>query len=111
MSEQTSNLGAAWWAKNLDDVDKEVARLSSICGVRILDPGIIERVLKDDATVCSHGNPVAFRKLRETMMLHYSIRERTAGAVGEAATQAVIREIVERLQKRLGDSLGRPEPG
>jgi hypothetical protein len=110
MSGQTSNLGGAWWAKNLDDIDREVVRQASICGVRILDPGVIERVIQNDATVCKQNNPVAFRKLREAMMLHYSIRERTVGAVGEAATQALIREIVERLQSRVGDSLGRPDP-
>jgi hypothetical protein len=43
MTDKQSNLGTAWWAKNLDDVDREVARLATICNARILDPGVIER--------------------------------------------------------------------
>jgi len=48
MSDKPSELGAGWWAKNLDDVDREIAKLATICNVRILDPGVIERVLKND---------------------------------------------------------------
>ena len=46
MSDKPSELGAACWSKNLDEIDREVARVATICNVRILAPGIIERVLK-----------------------------------------------------------------
>ena len=98
----------AWWGKNLDDVDREIARLAAVCDVRILDPGVIERVLQDDATVCRSKNPLAFAKLRSALMMHYSVRERSVKAIGEPATQMIIGEIVERLRKSLGDRLGDP---
>jgi len=44
MSDKSSELGGGWWAKNLDEIDREIARLATICNVRILDPGVIERV-------------------------------------------------------------------
>jgi hypothetical protein len=56
MSDKPSELGAACWSKNLDEIDREVARLATICNVRILASGIIERVLKDDASVCGSRN-------------------------------------------------------
>jgi hypothetical protein len=34
MAEQKSELGGAFWARNLDEVDREVARLAVICKVR-----------------------------------------------------------------------------
>lgn len=108
MAERPSELGATWWGKNLDEVDTEVARLASICGVRILDPGVIERVLHGDATVCGNTNALAFDKLRNVMMMHYKIRERAVGAIGEAETEVLIKAIVERLQKRLAGNLGGP---
>jgi nitrite reductase/ring-hydroxylating ferredoxin subunit/transposase len=49
MTDKPSELGAQWWARNLDDVDREIARLATICNVRILDAGVIERVLHNDA--------------------------------------------------------------
>ena len=106
MAEKQSELGAGWWAKNLDDVDREVARLAVLCKVRLLDPGIIERVLKNDATVCGAQNTRAFDKLRQGLMMHYHVRNQAVGAMGEAATQEVIKEIVANIEKRLGKQLG-----
>ena len=109
-SKSESELGSAWWAKNLDDVDREVARLATICNCRILDEGVIERVLNNDESACGTRNPVAFKKLRDALMLHYHVRDRTAGAVGEAQTQVLIAKIVERLKTKIGDRLGGGEP-
>ena len=47
----------ALWAENLDELDREIARLALVCQVRILDPGIILRVLRKDASVCGTDNP------------------------------------------------------
>ena len=106
MNKQKSELGGGWWAKNLDDVDNEIARLAIACNVRILDPGVIERVLSNDASVCGTRNPAAFEKLRTALKMHYHIRGQTAGSIGEAHTAEIVAEIVERLKARIGDRLG-----
>lgn len=104
--DKKTELGSSWWAKNLDDVDREVARLASICKVRLLDAGVIERVLKNDSSVCGSSNPRAFDKLRQALMLHYHVRDKAVGAAGEAATAAAIEAIVADLRKRFGNQLG-----
>jgi hypothetical protein len=106
MSETKSNLGKGWWGKNLEDVDREVARLATICKVRLLDPGVIKRVLDNDASVCGTSNQIAFDKLRQALMMHYHVRSKAAGAIGEEATAETIAEIVANIRKRLGKSLG-----
>jgi len=106
MGKDKTELGAGWWAKNLDDVDREVARLASICRVRLLDPSVIERVLHDDASVCGTQNPAAFGKLRAALMMHYHIRDKAVEAMGQEATAKVVAEIVANLRKRLGNQLG-----
>ncbi len=106
MSDKKTNLGAGWWTRNLDDVDREVARLATLCKVRLLDPGIIERVVRNDDSVCGTASKPAFDKLRNALMLHYHVRERAVEAMGEAATAEVIAEIVANIRKRLGDRLG-----
>ena len=39
-------------------------------------------------------------------MLHYHVRDKAVGAVGEAQTQVLIAKIVERLKTTIGDRLG-----
>ena len=106
MSDKPSNLAGGWWSKNLADVDREVARLASICNVRLLDAGVIKCVLDNDASVCGTSNKVAFDKLRQALMMHYHVRSKAVGAIGEEATAETIAEIVANLRKRLGKQLG-----
>jgi hypothetical protein len=111
MSVKPSELGAGWWARNLDEVDREIARLATICNVRILDPGVIERVLRNDASVCGSPNLAAFTKLRSTLMMHYHVRNKAVGALGQAGTARVVAETVESLRQRFGERLGGPPTG
>src|SRR5262245_54683184 len=106
MKDKPSDLRTEWWSKNLDEVDREVARLATLCKVRLLDEGVIQRVLSNDSTVCGTQNKVAFDKLRMALTMHYHVRGKAVGAIGEAATQEVIAEIVANLRKRLGNQLG-----
>ena len=39
MTTEPDHLQIAWWATNLDELDREIARLARLCEVRILDPG------------------------------------------------------------------------
>jgi hypothetical protein len=110
MEENRSNLGGGWWGQNLDDMDREVARLATICKVKVLDPGVIERVLNNDASVCGADNPPAFAKLRDALKMHYHIRTKAVEVMGEAATAKIIEEIIEHLRHRVGDQLGGTKP-
>lgn len=107
--EPKEGLPAAWWAMNLDALDREIARLALICQVRILDQGVVERVLKRDASVCGTDNAVAFAKLHELVMLHFAVREKSAASVGQASTVAIEKQIIERLSKSFPE-LGPPWP-
>ena len=105
-----SDFGSVWWAKSLNEVDREIARLATICNVRILDAGVIERVLKNDASVCGSKNPIAFEKLRTTLMLHYHVRERAVDSLGETATRQLVETIVGKLRETIGERLGGEAP-
>ncbi len=111
MSDKPSELGAEWWAKNLDEVDREIARLATICNVRILDPGVIERVLRDDESVCGSRNAIAFGKLRAALKMHYHARDQAMGALGEAGAARVVADIVESLRERFRGLGGPPSTG
>jgi hypothetical protein len=110
MTEQHHDLPIAWWAKNIDELDREIGRLCAICQVRILDHGVIERVLKKDASVCGTPNPIAFQKLHNMLMLYFVIREESVDAVGELQTEQIEAHVVEELRKRFADLLGKWPP-
>jgi hypothetical protein len=93
----------ALWAENLDELDREIARLALVCRVRILDRGVMLRVLQKDASVCGSPNPVAFAKLHELLMLHLALREKSVEALGQAKTMAIEDYVIERLKKSFPD--------
>jgi hypothetical protein len=97
------------WSEDLDEVDREIARLALLCQVRILEPGVISRVLHRDASVCGTQNAVAFAKLHDLLMLHFAIREKSAEAFGQAETARLEDQIIERLKKSFPD-LAAPWP-
>ena len=86
------------WAENLEQIDREIARFARLCRVRILQPGIISRVLRDERWVCGNWDALAFARLRELLMLHFAIRAKAAGALGGAQTARIEDEIIERLK-------------
>lgn len=96
------------WAKHFEGIDLEIGQLADLCRIPLLDPGVIERVLHNDTLVCGKQNQRAFDKLRQLLMMHYSVRDKAVVALGEAETMQIIGEIVERLRTRFGDRLGRP---
>jgi len=106
MTAQRDPVYRALWAEDLEEVDREIARLAVLCQVRVLEPGVIGRVLKDDHSVCGTTNPVAFRKLHDLLMLHLAIREKAADSFGQAQTAAIEDYIIERLRKSYPDLTG-----
>ena len=96
------NLEALWplWVRDLSELDAEIARLASMCGVRILEPGVIERVLQKDESVCGTPNPAAFTKLWGLLSIHFLELKRSITTVGASKTSLVETAIVERLKQR-----------
>jgi len=103
MNAQKNDLPAPWWLMNLDEIDREIARLATLCRVRILEPGVIERVLHKDDSVCGSSNAIAFKKLHDMLMLHFAVREKSVDAVGQAQTAAIEQYVIERLKKAFPD--------
>jgi hypothetical protein len=110
MTEQQDPLDIAWRAKNFEELDREIGRLSMLCEVRILDPGVIDRVLKNDATVCGIDNRVAFSKLRNLLMMHFAERKKSVETLGQVQTARIEAHVIEQLRDRFADLLGKWPP-
>lgn len=102
MSDKTPDARTARVAAQFESIDSEIARLATACSVDLLDRRNLERVIRNDATVCGTKNPVAFGKMRDLLMMHYAARTKAVATLGEAETQAIINTVVERLRERFG---------
>ena len=97
-----------YWGRQIDDVMSEITRQAAICKVRLLDPGIIEAVVHNNASVCGNSNPRSFKKLRDLLMLGFVVREKSVDKLGPVETEALIEAIRERLKQHVGGQLGGP---
>jgi hypothetical protein len=100
-----------FWGAQIDNVMREIAREAFICEVKILQPGVIERVLHNDDSVCGTRNPAAFKKLRDLLMMGFVVREKAFEKMGALEADALIKDIREELVKRFGDQGGPPSSG
>lgn len=96
----THEFGREWHEKQLGTVDDEIAKLSFICGIPLLDPGVIERVVAGDASVCRKPNATAFANLRGLISMHYTLAEDSIRTLGVEETRKILDLIRDRLGKR-----------
>lgn len=103
MDTRTDNFRTGWWERKFEELDREVGRLALICRVRLLDPGVIDRVLQGDDSVCASDNRLAFGKLRDLLRMHFVIRQKTADELGQGQTFDIESHVVERLRRSFPD--------
>ena len=99
MSSQNDGYRMGRLADNLEDIDREVARLAQLCRVPLLQRGVVERVLHGDEAVCGSRNDRAFAKLHDLLMLHFAVRQKAAQELGQQEAAAIESYIVARLGK------------
>lgn len=100
MKEPLDESSTARLMKSLDDIDTEIARLALLCRVRILDPGVVDQVVRNDASVCGTENPVAFEKLHNLATMHFLVRDSAGVAHGHAPVSRVEQSVIDRLRAR-----------
>jgi hypothetical protein len=87
------------WVRHLDGIADELMRLSIACDLRLRDPGVVERILKNDETVCGTRNPVGFQKLQHLLKATFDSVNKSIGRIGPDETQQIINAITERLDR------------
>ena len=84
------------WSRYLDNIADELRRLATACGIRLTDEGVVERVLKNDASVCSRRNEIGFDKLRKLLMATFDSLGKSIDRIGPEET----RKIVDAIRSR-----------
>lgn len=88
------------WQRHLDAIGDELLRLTIVCGVNLRDAGVVERVIRNDETVCAKPNPIGFRKLRELVMATFNSLGKAIDRIGPEETQMIVEAIRERLDHK-----------
>ena len=108
MEQSNDSFLRAWLERELGELDEEIARLAFVCDVRLLDTGVLERILRHDASVCGASNPIGFKKLHDLLVMHFAVHEKVLDALGPEQTSQIMAHIVEHLKRRFGDVLEEP---
>ncbi|CAB5677040.1 Uncharacterised protein [Delftia tsuruhatensis] len=94
------------WECRLQEIDLEIARHAVICKIPLLQAGVVERVLADDASVCGAGHETAFKTLRGLLYMHYTEVLHISEVLSPDAAQEIAHRVRLRLAQRLGQQLG-----
>jgi hypothetical protein len=88
------------WTRHLEAIADELLHLSVACDLRLGDPGVIERIINDDRSVCGRKNEIGFRKLRKLVMATYDSLGKALDRVGPEETKEIVDSITEHLAAR-----------
>ena len=73
--------------------------LSIACNVALMEPGIVERVIRGDETVCGRKNGQAFRKMRNHLMAFFQIEERAIERIGAEDVRDMLDAVRDSMRK------------
>ena len=86
------------WSRHLDGIAAELRHLSAACGVRLRDEGVVERVLRNDSTVCGRKNDIGFDKLRKLLIATFDSLGKSIDRIGPEETSKIVEAIRARQE-------------
>lgn len=94
------------WERHFEGIADELLHLAITCDVRLREPGVIERILKNDASVCGKTNDRSFRNMRNLLVAYFDSIGKAVERIGPKETKKIIDAISGRM-KELRDSGGK----
>lgn len=91
-----------YWSGQLDNLVAEMSRLCIACNIDMLEPGVGERVLRGDESVCGRKNPEVFEKLRKHLMAFCRVEERAINRLGAEDVQPMLDEVRASITRLRG---------
>ena len=82
-----------YWGRQIDNLAHELSKLAIACDIEFGKPGLAERILKNDETVCRRKNPKAFRQLRQHLMALFSVEGLAVERLGAEDTREILDQV------------------
>ena len=83
----------SYWGQQIEGIAGELSRLAMVCDIELGEPGLAERVLKNDDSVCGRKNPEVFRKIRQHLMALFNVEERAIERLGADDTREILDQV------------------
>ena len=80
-----------------------MSRLCIVCDIKMLEPGIGERVLKGDQSVCGRNDPKVFEKLRQHLMAYCHVEERAIKRLGADDVRIMLDDVRASIARLRGE--------
>lgn len=96
--------GLEHYHRELDNIVHEIAQLADLCNLRLLQPGMVDAILRNDKSLCPEGNRLAFDKLRGLLVLAYKVIDESVTEIGAVETDRALSTALEHVEnlRRLG---------
>jgi hypothetical protein len=79
-----------YWGRQIDAISHELSRLAIVCDIELGRPGLAERILKNDESVCGRDNPKVFRQIRQHLMALFTLEELAIERLGPEDTKDIL---------------------
>ena len=88
-----ADLQDEYWGRQIDNLAHEISKLAIACDIELDQPGLAERILKNDDGVCGQSNEEAFRQLRQHLMALFNVEERAIEDLGPDDTRDILDQV------------------
>jgi hypothetical protein len=82
-----------YWGRQVDSVAQELSKLAIVCDIELGSPGLAERILKNDESVCGKPDPRAFRHLRQHLMALFNLEKGAIERLGPEDTREILDQV------------------
>lgn len=82
-----------YWTRQIDSLARELSRLAIVCDIELGKPGLAERILKNDESVCGKKNPKAFRQIRQHLTALFSVEVGAIERLGPEDTKEILDQV------------------
>ena len=79
-----------FWARQIDGLAHELSKQAIICDIELGKPGLAERILKNDESVCGKRNPKVFRQMRQHLVALFSLEVAAVERLGAEDTKEIL---------------------
>ena len=88
-----ANIKHRHWTQQIDALAREISKLALVCDIELGQPGLAERILKNDESVCRKKNPKVFRQLRQHLMALFPLEEQAIARLGAKDTKEILDQV------------------
>ena len=88
------------WERHFEGIADELLHLAVACDLRLRDAGVIDRVLKNDPSVCGRKNEAAFQKLRSLLIAYYDSLGKAIDRIGPEETRQIVDALTARKTRQ-----------